>query len=146
MNGQNPRLLPSLPLDSDDEEPETDEQYKLREEVGGFREEFGDTDRETQQLMDRLATVYVRDKKWTKAKPLLGAPWKQYHHSTQRDPDSRTSAMICLVKYIRASEATGSPLNSIQEIIAEGAHAQPRADMVLEIQFWAAQSGYESLL
>lgn len=83
MEGQNPRLLPSLSLNSDDEEPETDEQYRLREEVEGFREEFGDTDRETQTLMNRLAKVYVRDQRWTKAKPLLGALWKLYYSLAQ---------------------------------------------------------------
>ncbi len=135
MDGQNPRLLPSLPLNSDDEEPETDEQYKLREEVEGFREEFGDTDRETQQLMDRLATVYIRDKKWTKAKPLLRALWKQYYSSAQRDPDLQIRAIICFVKYFKACKR----LNSIQEIIAEGAHARPT------IRFWVAQRGYRSV-
>lgn len=73
MEGQNPRLLPSLYLDSDDMEPETDEQYGFREEVEGFREEFGDTDRESQKLMNQLAKVYVRDQRWTRAKPLFGA-------------------------------------------------------------------------
>lgn len=83
MEGQNPRLLPRLSLNSDDEEPETDEQYRLREEVEGFREQFGDTDRETQTLMNRLAKFYVRDQKWTRAKPLLGALWKQCYSLAQ---------------------------------------------------------------
>ncbi len=62
-----------MPFDNEEEEPETDDQYRLREEVEGFREEFGDTDRETQILMDRLAAVYVKDHKWIKAKPLFEA-------------------------------------------------------------------------
>lgn len=41
FEGHNPRLLLSLPLDNDEEKTETDEQYRLREEVEGFREEFG---------------------------------------------------------------------------------------------------------
>lgn len=33
LEGHDPRMLPSLPLDNDEEEPETDEQYRLREEL-----------------------------------------------------------------------------------------------------------------
>lgn len=33
LEGHDPRMLPNLPLDNDEEEPETDEQYRLREEV-----------------------------------------------------------------------------------------------------------------
>ena len=47
LEGNDLRLLQRMPFDNEEEEPETDDQYRLREEVEGFREEFGDTDRET---------------------------------------------------------------------------------------------------
>lgn len=53
--------------------------------------------------------------------------------------------MDCLGSYIRAAEAAGSPLDSIQDIVATENHAQLRADAVGEIQLWTAQSGYQSL-
>lgn len=141
VEGHNQRLLPSMPLVSDDEEPETDKQYMLREEVEGFREEFGDADHETQILMDQLARVYVRDQRWSKAEPLLGALWKQYYPSAQQDPKFRTRALVCFISYIRASAVADSQLNSIQQIIATGAHAQLKADAVGGFSFGRPRAG-----
>ena len=45
LEGNDLWLLQNIPFEKDEEEPETDYRYRLREEVEGFREEFGDTDR-----------------------------------------------------------------------------------------------------
>lgn len=96
LEGNGLRLLQKTSFDDDEEEPESDDQYRLREEVEGFREEFGDTDREIQILIERLAGVYARDHKWTRAKPLYGALWKQYYSLAQNYPKFRDRALFCL--------------------------------------------------
>lgn len=107
--------------------------------------EFGDTEDETRRLMDRLAAVYIRDHRWTKAKPLFGALWKQYYPIAQQDPILRRRALDFLFSYVTTSEAAGSPLNSLQEMFAIGEHAHARDDAVGEIRLWAAQGGFENL-
>lgn len=63
LEGNNLWLPQNIPFEKDEEGPETDNQYRLQKEVEGFREEFGDTNRKTQILIDRLARVYIRDDK-----------------------------------------------------------------------------------
>ena len=140
-------LSSNLPPYKDEEE--TDEQYRLREEVEGFRNEFGDNDRETQILMDRLAAIYIRDQRWMKAKLLLGAIWKQYYPLAQQHPSFRPRALACLFNYITACEAADCPLNSLQEMFSEtfiGGHVKVEDNEPGMILLWAAHIGYKDLV
>lgn len=91
--------------------------------------------------MDRLAAVYVRDHRWTKAKPLFRALWNQYYPLARPDPNFRFQALKFLYCYITISEAAGFQ-NLLQEIFVAGPHAQSINDMIREIRLWGHSGSY----
>lgn len=108
-----------------DEDEETDEEYRLRTEVDGFREAIGDDDPETQQLVRKLAELYIREKKWTKAKLLLEDICKQCL-SVPQDKSRFRHGLACFSQYIMACEATASRIGPLLDIFQK---ALPEADI-----------------
>jgi hypothetical protein len=98
-----------------EDEEETDEQYGLRAQVEGFRQEFGDYDNETMLLMEQLGALYIRDQRWVKAKLQFETIWKQYYPTYGRNSSFRARALNCFFNYIKSCEMAGYQLDTLQK-------------------------------
>ena len=98
-----------------EDEEETDEQYRLRAQVEGFRQEFGDYDNETMLLMEQLGALYIRDQRWVKAKLQFETIWKQYNPIYGRNSSFRARALNSFFNFIKSCEMAGYQLDPLEK-------------------------------